>query len=106
MGDLLLVQLPYYLCSLAAFATAGLGVGAVWKRLRPPWLLLGSLAFVALGVAFFLIASTAAPGGHVSRSAVAGPIRWLYLVGGVCWLLWLVRFVRSMVSVRRRGDST
>ena len=27
MSEILLVQLPYYLCSLAAFATAGLGVG-------------------------------------------------------------------------------
>lgn len=101
MGDLLVVQLPYYLCSLAAFATAGLGVGVVWKRLRPPWLLLGSLAFVALGVAFFLIASTASPDGHVSRSAVAGPIRWLYLGGGLVWLLVLVLLVRATVRIER-----
>ncbi len=101
MSDLLLVQLPYYLCSLAAFVTAGLGVGAVWKRLRPPWLLLGSLAFVALGVAFFMIASTASPGGHVSRGAVAGPIRWLHLSGGLAWLLVLALLVRATVRIER-----
>jgi len=102
MGELLLVQLPYYLCSLAAFATAGLGVGAVWKRLRPPWLLLGSLAFVALGTAFYLLAITGAPGGHMLRSTVLHPIRWLNLLAGVTWLLWLALFVRSMVSVTRK----
>ena len=104
--DTLLLTLPYYLVVLASWGTAGIFVIAVRKRIRPrEWLIL-TLAFTALGLAYFLIAATAAPGGHVSRGAVAGPIRWLYLVGGVCWLLWLVRFVRSMVSVRRRNDST
>ena len=28
--DTLLLQLPYYVCSLASFLTAGLGVAAVW----------------------------------------------------------------------------
>lgn len=101
MGDLLLVQLPYYLCALAAFATAGLGVGAVWKRLRPPWLLLGSAAFAAVGVAFFLIAATAAPGGHVSRGDVARAIRWLYLGGGLLWCAALWLLVRATVRIER-----
>lgn len=103
--DTLLLQLPYYVCALASFATAGLGVAAVWKRLRPPWLLLGSAAFAALGVGFFLIAATAAPGGHVSRAAVAGAIRWLSLGGGLLWCATLGLLVRATVRVER-GDST
>lgn len=100
--DALLLSLPYYLCSMAAFLTAGLGVAAVWKRLRPPWLLIGSAAFTALGVAFILIAVTAAPGGHVNRGEVAGAIRLLYLAGGALWwtVLWLL--VRATVRIERR----
>lgn len=100
--DALLTQLPYYLCSLAAFATAGLGVAAVWKGLRPPWLLIGCAGFVALGLAFSLIAATAAPGGHVNRSDVAGPIRWLYMAGGALWCAVLLLLVRATVSIQRR----
>lgn len=101
MGVLLL-QMPYYLCALAAFFTAGFCVALTWKRLRPPWLLLGSAAFAALGVAFFLIAATAAPGGHVARSDVAAPIRWLHLAGGVLWCALLLLLVRATVRIERR----
>lgn len=99
--DALLLQLPYYLCSVAAFVTAGVAVAAVRKGLRPAWLLLGALAFAALGVAFFLIAATAAPGGHIARSAVAGPIRWLHLVGGLLWCAVLLLLVRATVRIER-----
>jgi len=34
---------------------------------------------------------------------VLHPIRWLNLLAGVTWLLWLALFVRSMVSVTRKG---
>ena len=99
--ETLLLTLPYYLVVLASWGTAGVLVIAVRKRVRPwPWLIL-SLAFTALGLTFFLIAATAAPGGHVARTSVAGAVRWLHLVSGVCWLLWLWRFVASMVTVRR-----
>ena len=46
---------------------------------------------------------TGAPGGHMLRSTVLHPIRWLNLLAGVTWLLWLALFVKSMVSVTRKG---
>ena len=100
--DSLLLTLPYYLLILSCWGTAGIFVIAVRKKIRPPgwwWVI---VAFTALGMAFFLIAVTAAPGGHVTRGAVAGPIRWLQLVAGACWLVWLVRFVVGTVAVEPR----
>jgi hypothetical protein len=101
----LLAQLPYFLLTLAAFGTAGIFVIAVRKGIRGrAWLLL-TLGFTALGVAYYLLAITGALGGHLGRAAVALPVRWLNLVAGVTWLLWLGVFVRGTVSVRR-GKST
>lgn len=105
MLEALLIQMPYYICSLAAFLSAGFCVALAWKRLYPPWLLVGCAAFAALGVAFFLIAATAATGGHVTRGAVAAPIHWLYLSGGVLWCTLLALLVRATVRIERR-DST
>jgi hypothetical protein len=33
------------------------------------------------------------------------PIRWLNLVAGVTWLLWLGVFVRGTVSVKRNNST-
>lgn len=106
MWESLLAQLPYYVCSLAAFLAAIFCIVAVRKRLRPWWWLVGAAAFVALGVAFFLIAATAIPGGHLPRAAVAAQIRWLYLIGGVLWCALLLLLARASVRVKRRDDST
>lgn len=98
----LLTQLPYYLLTLASLGTAGVFVIAVRKKVRSRgwWLLI--VAFTALGTSFYLLAVTGTPGGHISRAAMTQPIRWLNLVAGVCWLLWLGLFVRGMVTVTRR----
>lgn len=104
MSDALLAQLPYYILTLAAFGTAGIFVIAVRKGIRGRAWLLTVVSFTALGTAFYLLAITGAPGGHVSRGAVAGPIHWLNLLAGVTWLLWLALFVRGMVRVTRHND--
>jgi hypothetical protein len=104
MSELLLVQLPYYILTLAAFGTAGIFVIAVRKGIRGRAWLLMVVSFTALGTAFYLLAITGAPGGHMLRSTVLHPIRWLNLLAGVTWLLWLALFVKSMVSVTRHND--
>lgn len=101
----LLAQLPYYLLTLAAFGTAGIFVIAVRKGIRGRAWLLMTVSFTALGVAYYLLAVTGAPGGHLGRAAVALPIRWLNLVAGVTWLLWLGVFVRGTVSVKRNNST-
>lgn len=97
----LLMQLPYFLCSLAAFGTALFCAVIVRKRLRPRWWVLGVGAYAALGLGFFLLAATSTNGGYLPRSAVALPIRWAFLLAGVLWCALLLLIARSSVRVTR-----
>ena len=97
----LMMALPYYLMTVAAWGTAAMCVVAVRIRIRPPYMLLLGGATALLGVAMFLMAATAGPHGHLNRAAVAVPIRGLLLCAGVLWLAWLVLFVRSVVTIKR-----
>lgn len=99
--SVLLTQLPYFLCSLAAFGSAAFCTVMVRKRLRPRWWILGVGAYAALGVGFFLLAATSSTGGYFPRSAVATPIRYAYLVGGALWCALLILVARSAVYVER-----
>ena len=98
----LIMALPYYLMTVAAWGTAAMCVVAVRIHIRPPWVLLLGGACTLLGAAMLLMAATAGPHGHINRAAVALPIRTLYLCAGLLWLAWVVMFARSMVRVERR----
>lgn len=100
--DVIRLAMPYYVCAVAAFGTAAMCIVAAAKRLRPPWVLLLAFGFLLLGAAFFLIAATAAPGGHVMRTQVSTLIRSLCLLGGLFWIAWLLLFARSVVRVEKR----
>lgn len=102
----LLTQLPYFLCSLAAFGSAAFCAVMVRKRLRPRWWVLGVGAYAALGVGFFLLAATSSTGGYLPRSAVATPIRYAYLVGGALWCALLMLIARGAVHVERGQTRT
>ena len=97
----LILALPYYLMTVAAWGTAVMCVVAVRLRIRPAYVLLLGGACLLLGLAMFLMAATAGPNGHLNRDAVAGLIRGLHLAGGLLWLAWLACFLRSAVSVKR-----
>ena len=97
----LILALPYYLMTVAAWSTTVMCVVAVRLRIRPAYVLLLGGACLLLGVAMFLMAATAGPNGHLNRAAVAVAVRALNLGAGLLWLAWLVLFVRSVVVVRR-----
>lgn len=94
----LMMALPYYLMTVAAWGTAAMCVVAVRIRIRPPWVLLLGGACLLLGAAMFLMAATA---GHTGRAVFAPHIRALNLCAGALWLAWVVMFARSMVTIRR-----
>lgn len=98
----LVMALPYYLMTVAAWGTAIMCVVAVRLRIRPAWMLLLGGACLLLGASMFLMAATAGPAGHLNRAAVAQPIRLLTLAGGLLWLAWLACFLRGAVTVVRR----
>lgn len=100
--DTLLLALPYYVCSVAAFGTSTVAVLSVWRHIYPRRILLLAAGCLMLGMSFFLIAATAGAHGHVSRGAVTLPIRMLDGLGGVLWLTWLVLAIRGAVRVEKR----
>jgi hypothetical protein len=100
-ADLLRLAMPYYVCTVAALGSSVVCIVAAYKRMRPPWILFLAGGFLGIGMAFFLIAATASPGGHGSRAAVSDAIRLLCLLGGTLWIAWLALFVRSMVRVEK-----
>ena len=100
--DTLLLALPYYVCSVAAFGTTCLAALSVRRRIYPRRILLLAAGCLFLGLSFFLIAATAAPGGHVARAAVAWPIRMLDAAGGVLWVTWLLLAVKAAVRVEKK----
>ncbi len=100
--DTLLLALPYYVCTVAALGTTLIVALSVQRRLCPRHMLVLAAGMLCLALSFFLVAATAAPGGHSGRAAVAGPIRILDTTGGLLWLLWLALVVRGAVRVERR----
>jgi hypothetical protein len=100
--ETLILALPYYICAVAAWGTTGIVVLSAWKRLYPRRIIILGAATLLLGASFFLIAATAAPGGHVARAAVAWPIRVLDAGAGLLWLTWLAMAVRGAVRVEKR----
>lgn len=101
MMDTLLLALPYYVCSVAAFGTTCIAALSVWRKIYPRRILLLAAGCLCLGVSFFLIAATAGAHGHIDRGAVAVPIRILDGVGGVLWLTWLILAIRGAVRVEK-----
>lgn len=100
--ETLLLALPYYVCTVAALGTTLIVAMSVQRRLCQRRMLVLAAGMLCLGLSFFLIAATAAPGGHSGRAAVAGPIRILDTTGGLLWLLWLALVVRGAVRVERK----
>lgn len=97
-----MLALPYYVCAVAAWGTTGIVALSVWKHIYPRRIIVLGAACLLLGTSFFLIAATAAPGGHVARAAVAWPIRVLDAAGGALWLTWLLLAVRGAIRVEKR----
>lgn len=100
--DTLLRALPYYVCTVASLGTTLIITLSVQRRICPRRMLVLAVGILCLGLSFFLIAATAAPGGHNGRAAMAGPIRILDTTGGLLWLLWLALVVRATVRVEKR----
>jgi len=100
--DTLLRALPYYVCTVASLGTTLIITLSVQRRLCPRRMLVLAAGMLCLGLSFFLIAATAAPGGHVARAAVAWPIRMLDAAGGVLWVTWLLLAVKAAVRVEKK----
>lgn len=101
--DTLLLALPYYICTVAALGTTLVVAMSVLRRMYPRRFLILGAGMLPLAMAFFLIAATATPSGHMDRTAVGPSIRSLATLGGLLWLLWLALAVRASVRVERRG---
>lgn len=96
-----MAQIPYYLCSLAALASAvRLGVGIVQRR-QPRRAVIGVLASLVLALAFALLTITAGPAPIVLRAEALGAIRWLFALGGGMWLLWVLLDMSRGVRIIR-----
>jgi len=100
--ETLLITLPYYLCTLAAWGTMATCIIVVRKRLYPRRLLLLAAGMAMVGLYFYLLAASARLGGYIDRQAIAWELRCVATTGGVLWLLWLALFVRAMVRVERK----
>ncbi len=100
--DTLLRALPYYILTVAALGTMIVIFLSVLRGMYQRRFLILGAGMLPLAVAFFLIAATAAPGGHVARAAVAWPIRMLDAAGGVLWVTWLLLAVKAAVRVEKK----
>ena len=100
--DTLLMALPYYVCAVAALGTTLVITLAVLRGMYPRRFLVLGAGMLPLAMAFFLIAATATPSGHMDRSAVGPSIRSLSTIGGLLWLLWLALAVKGAVRVEKR----
>lgn len=101
--DALLRALPYYILTVAALGTMTVVVLSVQRGMYPRRFLILGAGMLPLAMAFFLIAATATPSGHMDRTAVGPSIRSLATIGGLLWLLWLALAVRASVRVERRS---
>ena len=99
--DALLRALPYYILAVAALGTMTVVVLSVQRGMYPRRFLILGAGMLPLAMAFFLIAATATPSGHMDRTAVGPSIRSLSTIGGLLWLLWLALAVKGAVRVER-----
>ena len=99
--DTLLLALPYYICTVAALGTTLVVAMSVLRGMYPRRFLILGAGMLPLAMAFFLIAATADPAGHVNRAGVGASIRSLTTIGGMLWLLWLALAVKSAVRVEK-----
>ena len=99
--DTLLRALPYYILTVAALGTMMVVSLSVMRGMYPRRFLVLGAGMLPLAVAFFLIAATATPSGHMDRSAAGPSIRSLSTIGGLLWLLWLALAVKGAVRVER-----
>ena len=99
--DTLLRALPYYVLTVAALGTMMVVVLSVLRGMCPRRFLVLGAGMLPLAVAFFLIAATATPSGHMDRTAAGPSIRSLSTIGGLLWLLWLALAVKGAVRVER-----
>ena len=100
--DTLLRALPYYILTVAALGTMMVVSLSVMRGMYPRRFLVLGAGMLPLAVAFFLIAATATPSGHMDRTEVGPAIRSLATTGGLLWLLWLALVVRGGVRVERK----
>ena len=103
--DALLRALPYYILTVAALGTMTVVVLSVQRGMYPRRFLILGAGMLPLAVAFFLIAATATPSGHVDRTAVGPSIRSMATLGGLLWLLWLALAVKGAVRVEKRSPA-
>ena len=96
------MALPYYILTVAALGTMMVVVLSVLRGVYPRRILLLGAGMLPLAVAFFLIAATATPTGHMDRSVVGPSIRSLSTIGGLLWLLWLALAIKGAVRVEKR----
>lgn len=102
IADTLLLTLPYYICSVAAWGTMATCAIAVRKRMFARRLLFLVAGMAFLGVYFFLLAASAQTGGYIDRALIAWQLRALAAGGGVLWLTWLALWLRAMVTVEHK----
>ena len=100
--DALIRAMPYYILTVAALGTMLVVASAVLRGMCSHRFLVLGAGMLPLAVAFFLIAATATPTGHMDRTAVGPAIRSLATVGGLLWLLWLALAVKGAVRVEKR----
>ena len=100
--DTLLRALPYYILTVAALGTMAVVSLSVMRGMYPRRFLVLGAGMLPLAVAFFLIAATATPTGHMDRTAVGPSIRSLSTIGGLLWLLWLALAIKGAVRVERK----
>jgi hypothetical protein len=100
--DTLLRALPYYILTVAALGTMIVIFLSVLRGMYQRRFLILGAGMLPLAVAFFLIAATATPSGHVGRTAVGPAIRSMATVGGLLWLLWLALAVKGAVRVEKK----
>jgi hypothetical protein len=96
-----MAQIPYYMCALAALASAArLGVGIVYRR-QPRMAIVGLVASLVLSLAFALLCITAGPAPVIMRAEALDEIRWLFTGGGSLWLLWVLLDMGKGVRIRK-----
>jgi hypothetical protein len=100
--DTLLRALPYYILTVAALGTMMVVSLSVMRGMYPRRFLVLGAGMLPLAVAFFLIAATATPTGHMDRTMVGPSIRSLSTIGGLLWLLWLALAIKGAVRVEKQ----
>ena len=103
--DTLLRALPYYILTVAALGTMIVIFLSVLRGMYQRRFLILGAGMLPLAVAFFLIAATATPSGHMDRTEVGPAIRSLATLGGLLWLLWLALAVKGAVRVEKRSPA-